>query len=56
VLVSDALQPNYVHYFTSAEVAAELRMAGWEPYRFAPPGPGGRDSAWAIGLAPAAEA
>jgi SAM-dependent methyltransferase len=56
VLVGDALQPNYVHYFVPAEVAEELRLGGWEPHRYAPPGPGGRDSAWAIGLAPAAEA
>lgn len=52
VLIGDALQPNYVHYFVPAEIAEELRMAGWKPHRFAPAGPGGRDSAWAIGLAP----
>lgn len=55
VLVGDALQPNYVHYFIPGEIATELRMAGWEPHHYRPAGPGGRDSAWAIGLAPAAD-
>lgn len=47
----DALQPNFVHYFTPAEIAAELREAGWEPHRYTPAGSGARDSAWAVGLA-----
>lgn len=51
----DALSPNFVHYFTSAEIAAELREAGWTPRRFTPHGSGGRDSGWAIGTAPVAQ-
>lgn len=50
----DALAPNFVHSFTAAEIAAELREAGWEPRRFTPHGSGGRDSGWAIGTAPQA--
>jgi SAM-dependent methyltransferase len=49
----DALSPNFVHYFTADEIAAELREAGWVPRRFTPHGSGGRDSGWAIGEAPA---
>jgi hypothetical protein len=52
VQTGDALRPNYVHYFTGAEVAAELRQAGWVPERYVPHGRGGRDSGWAIGRAP----
>jgi SAM-dependent methyltransferase len=52
VETGDALQPNYVHYFTAPELAAELREAGWEPHRYTPAGSGSRDSAWAIGLTP----
>lgn len=48
----DALAPNFVHYFSAAEIAAELREAGWTPQRFTPHGSGGRDSGWAIGVAP----
>lgn len=49
--VGDALAPNFVHYFTQGEIAAELREAGFEPRRFHPQGPGPRDSGWAIGIA-----
>ncbi len=49
----DALAPNFAHYFSAAEIAAELREAGWVPERFTPHGSGGRDSGWAIGRAPA---
>jgi len=48
----DALAPNFVHYFTADEIAAELREAGWDPRRFTPHGSGARDSGWAIGTAP----
>lgn len=50
----DALSPNFIHYFTAAEIAAELREAGFEPHRYTPHGSGNRDSGWAIGLAPMA--
>jgi SAM-dependent methyltransferase len=53
VEMGDALQPNYVHFFIAPEVAGELREAGWEPHRYTPAGSGGRDSAWAVGLASA---
>jgi len=56
VEMGDALQPNFVHFFTAPEVAAELRQAGWEPHRYTPHGSGGRDSGWAIGIAPGGEA
>jgi hypothetical protein len=49
--VGDALQPNFFHYFTSAEIARELREAGFEPDRYRPSGTGVRDSGWAVGLA-----
>lgn len=52
----DALAPNFVHAFTSAEIGAELREAGWVPQRYTPHGSGGRDSGWAIALAPAPDA
>jgi hypothetical protein len=48
----DALAPNFVHSFTSAEIGSELREAGWVPQRYTPHGSGGRDSGWAIALAP----
>jgi SAM-dependent methyltransferase len=48
--LGDALSPNFVHYFTAQEIAAELREAGWEPRRFNPPGP--PDSSWAVAVAP----
>lgn len=47
----DALAPNFVHFFSEAEIEAELREAGWAPRRFTR-GSGGRDSGWAIGVAP----
>ena len=56
VETGDALAPNFVHYFSAEEIAAELREAGWVPQRFTPHGSGGRDSGWAIGLAPAPHA
>ncbi|HEX6038430.1 MAG TPA: class I SAM-dependent methyltransferase [Longimicrobium sp.] len=52
----DALAPNFAHFFVAAEVSAELREAGWTPRRFTPHGSGGRDSGWAIGTAPDADA
>lgn len=52
----DALSPNFVHYFTSREIGAELREAGWEPKRYTAHGSGARDSGWAIGVAPDAAA
>jgi hypothetical protein len=48
----DALAPNFVHYFTPREIAAELREAGWQPKRFTAQGTGARDSGWAVGVAP----
>jgi len=47
----DDLLPNFVHRFTRAEIEAELRETGFRLERFEPPGPGPRDSAWAIGIA-----
>lgn len=48
----DGLAPNFVHYFTSREIGAELRDAGWESKRYTAHGSGSRDSGWAIGTAP----
>ncbi|MDB4947682.1 MAG: hypothetical protein JWM27_331 [Gemmatimonadetes bacterium] len=49
--VGDDLVPNYLHHFTAAEVADEMRAGGFGMQRFVPYGPGGRDSGWAVGRA-----
>lgn len=47
----DALDPNFVHAFTRDEIAAEMAAGGFALRRFAPQGPGPRDSGWAVGVA-----
>lgn len=47
----DDLAPNFVHRFTAAEVAAELREGGFRAVRFEPEGRGPTDSGWAVGVA-----
>jgi hypothetical protein len=47
----DDLTPDFVHRFTRAELAAELRAGGFGLVEFRPQGPGRYDSGYAVGTA-----